>query len=157
MTETPLVLEFGMGVDVHGQDYTKAARRFVSTRSVTRAVHTDNGLDPSTPDLRTLLMCCEHRVQSAAGVRPHVTPGVHSTGRPFVKKCLSSAISNLGTAERRALEVVPHFSKRSRADREPGSLLGRQVPAQCHRRRGSTPYRVNRAERHDRESLRARD
>jgi hypothetical protein len=35
MTETPLVPEFGIGVDVHGQDYTKAARRFVSTRSVT--------------------------------------------------------------------------------------------------------------------------
>jgi uncharacterized protein (TIGR02058 family) len=30
MTETPLVLEFGMGVDVHGQDCTKAARRAVS-------------------------------------------------------------------------------------------------------------------------------
>src|SRR5438552_12119703 len=26
----PLVLEFGMGVDVHGQDSTKAARRAVS-------------------------------------------------------------------------------------------------------------------------------
>jgi uncharacterized protein (TIGR02058 family) len=31
MTEQPaLVLEFGMGVDVHGQDQTKAARRAVS-------------------------------------------------------------------------------------------------------------------------------
>jgi uncharacterized protein (TIGR02058 family) len=29
-TATPLVLEFGMGVDVHGQDCTKAARRAVS-------------------------------------------------------------------------------------------------------------------------------
>jgi uncharacterized protein (TIGR02058 family) len=28
--EPPLVLEFGMGVDVHGQDCTKAARRAVS-------------------------------------------------------------------------------------------------------------------------------
>jgi uncharacterized protein (TIGR02058 family) len=28
--DTPLVLEFGMGVDVHGQDATKAARRAVS-------------------------------------------------------------------------------------------------------------------------------
>src|SRR5690349_5122544 len=27
---SPLVLEFGMGVDVHGQDCTKAARRAVS-------------------------------------------------------------------------------------------------------------------------------
>jgi uncharacterized protein (TIGR02058 family) len=30
MAEQPLVLEFGMGVDVHGQDGTKAARRAVS-------------------------------------------------------------------------------------------------------------------------------
>jgi uncharacterized protein (TIGR02058 family) len=30
MAEQPLVLEFGMGVDVHGQDCTKAARRAVS-------------------------------------------------------------------------------------------------------------------------------
>jgi uncharacterized protein (TIGR02058 family) len=30
MDATPLVLEFGMGVDVHGQDCTKAARRAVS-------------------------------------------------------------------------------------------------------------------------------
>src|SRR5215475_45562 len=29
-TAHPLVLEFGMGVDVHGQDCTKAARRAVS-------------------------------------------------------------------------------------------------------------------------------
>ena len=28
--QPPLVLEFGMGVDVHGQDCTKAARRAVS-------------------------------------------------------------------------------------------------------------------------------
>src|ERR1700694_4980576 len=28
--QSPLVLEFGMGVDVHGQDCTKAARRAVS-------------------------------------------------------------------------------------------------------------------------------
>src|SRR3977135_3827507 len=28
--EPPIVLEFGMGVDVHGQDCTKAARRAVS-------------------------------------------------------------------------------------------------------------------------------
>jgi uncharacterized protein (TIGR02058 family) len=30
MAENALVLEFGMGVDVHGQDCTKAARRAVS-------------------------------------------------------------------------------------------------------------------------------
>jgi len=30
MSEQPLVLEFGMGVDVHGQDCTKAACRAVS-------------------------------------------------------------------------------------------------------------------------------
>jgi uncharacterized protein (TIGR02058 family) len=29
-SQSPLVLEFGMGVDVHGQDCTKAARRAVS-------------------------------------------------------------------------------------------------------------------------------
>ena len=29
MSETPYVLEFGMGVDVHGQDSTTAARRAV--------------------------------------------------------------------------------------------------------------------------------
>ena len=30
MSETPYVLEFGMGVDVHGQDSTTAAKRAVS-------------------------------------------------------------------------------------------------------------------------------
>ncbi len=30
MTEQTMVLEFGMGVDVHGEDATKAARRAVS-------------------------------------------------------------------------------------------------------------------------------
>ena len=30
MTDQPLVFEFGMGVDVHGEDCTKAARRAVS-------------------------------------------------------------------------------------------------------------------------------
>jgi uncharacterized protein (TIGR02058 family) len=105
MASVPYVLEFGMGVDLHGEDCTKAARRAVfdalrhSSLPLLQEIQKRNGTmvveatvavpDPSSVDLDAVKSEFPHGTVIVRAVNG----GLRVPGRETIMACASIAVS----------------------------------------------------------------